>query len=105
MVVKSIAGWSDLQTLIKSGEPVAVDCYATWCGPCQMISPRFESFSEKYSNIHFVKVNVDEAQEIATQLGISSLPTFIFYKGGKEVTKFLGADVSRLEAALKDLAA
>ena len=104
MAVKSVTKWSELQTLISSGDALAVDCYATWCGPCQMISPRFEAFSGSYPNIHFVKVNVDEAQEIATELGIASLPTFLFYKDGKKVSMFLGADVSRLEAALNSVA-
>lgn len=104
MVVKSITSYSELQALIASGSPVAIDFYATWCGPCRMISPRFEQFSEKFANIHFVKVDVDQAQEIAAAMSITAMPTFIFFKGGKEVTKVIGADPSELESALNRIA-
>ena len=55
-----------LNNLVKNTEsPLVIDCYADWCGPCKQSSPRFERLSQKYSNVRFTKVNVDEQQSIA----------------------------------------
>lgn len=105
MVVKAINNDAELKKLIASGVPVAVDFFATWCGPCRVISPKFEAFSELYPNVHFVKVDVDQAQEIAATMGITAMPTFIFFKDGKQVDKVMGADPAQLEASLKKIAA
>lgn len=95
---------SELQALINSSKPVAIDFYATWCGPCRMISPRFEALSEKFPSITFVKVDVDQAGEIAQNMQISAMPTFVFFKDGKKVTTVVGADPTQLEAALARVA-
>lgn len=95
---------SELQALIKSGKPVAIDFYATWCGPCRMISPRFEALSDKYPGVAFIKVDVDQAGEIAQNMQISAMPTFVFFKDGAKVTTIVGADPSQLEAALARIA-
>lgn len=59
---------------------VAVDFYADWCGPCKMISPRFESLSLEYPNIIFLKVNVEHLKGTSRKCGISAMPTFQFFK-------------------------
>lgn len=104
MVVKSITVYSELQALIASGVPVAIDFFATWCGPCRAISPKFEKFSCDFPTVNFVKVDVDHAQEIAKSMDITAMPTFIFFKEGKKVTTVVGADVQQLEAALHKIA-
>jgi thioredoxin 1 len=104
MTVKSITSLPELQSLIKSGKAVAIDFFATWCGPCRMISPRFESLSEKFPAITFVKVDVDQAREIASDMQISAMPTFYFFKNGQKVETVVGADPSQLEKALAKIA-
>lgn len=104
MPVKPMTALSELQALIDSGNPVAIDFYATWCGPCRIIGPRFDALSDKFPSITFVKVDVDQAGEIAQNMQISAMPTFIFFKDGKKVTTVVGADPTQLEAALARVA-
>lgn len=62
---------------------VVVDFYADWCGPCQMLAPVIEELASERSNAKFIKVNVDEQQELAKQYGVMSIPTVIVFKNGK----------------------
>ncbi len=66
---------------------VIVDFFATWCGPCQMLSPILEDLSTNYK---VCKINVDENQELAREHGIMSIPTVFIYKDGKQINKFIG---------------
>ncbi|XP_061354651.1 TPR repeat-containing thioredoxin TDX [Gastrolobium bilobum] len=70
---------------------------ATWCGPCRFISPLYTSLAEKYPKVVFLKVDIDEARDVAARWNISSVPTFFFVKNGKEVDSVVGADKSALE--------
>ncbi|GMY24016.1 TPR repeat-containing thioredoxin TDX [Fagus crenata] len=70
---------------------------ATWCGPCRVISPLYTSLAGKYPKVVFLKVDIDEAKDVAARWNISSVPTFFFLKNGKEVDKVVGADKSALE--------
>jgi len=74
---------------IKQGKAI-VDFYADWCGPCQVMKPIFEKTSHEFKDVHFFKVNVDNAQEAASLYPVRSIPTVVFLKDGKEVTRFLG---------------
>src|SRR5512146_699323 len=81
--------WQKLQSDAK---PTFVDFWATWCGPCRMISPTFEKLAEMYSKeINFAKVNVDEEPELAGQFGIRSIPSLLLIKDGKVVEQVVGA--------------
>lgn len=77
---------------------VCVDFTAAWCGPCQMIGPRFAALASEFPDCVFVKVDVDEAQDVAQRCGITSMPTFHFYQSEALVDKFSGADEARLRA-------
>lgn len=70
---------------------VFVDFYADWCGPCRMTGPVIDQLAEEMSEIKFVKVNVDQNQELAGQYSVFSIPTFIIFKDGKPVSQFTGA--------------
>ncbi|XP_023389227.1 thioredoxin isoform X1 [Pteropus medius] len=68
---------------------VVVDFSATWCGPCKMIKPFFHSLSEKYSNVVFLEVDVDDCQDVASECEVKCMPTFQFFKNGKRWVNFL----------------
>ena len=72
--------------LISSGE-VLVDFFATWCGPCRMLSPVLEEISSDRAGIKVVKIDVDECPNLARNYGVMSVPTLFLFKDGKEVSK------------------
>ena len=80
------------EEVLNSPIPVLVDFFATWCGPCRMLSPVLESVSEDYEGkVKFVKLDVDEASDIAKDYSVMSIPTLIIIKNGEEVAKQVGA--------------
>ncbi|MEN0039273.1 MAG: thioredoxin TrxC [Cellvibrio sp.] len=79
-------------TLEKNDIPVLVDCWASWCGPCQSFAPVFEQITaESEPYIRFAKLDTENEQAIAQSWGIRSIPTLILFKGGKEVARESGA--------------
>lgn len=75
---------------------------ATWCGPCRFISPLFTSLAAKYTKVVFLKVDIDEARDVAARWNVSSVPTFFFIRDGKEVDKLIGADKGVLERKIAE---
>ncbi|KAA0722154.1 Thioredoxin [Triplophysa tibetana] len=82
-----------------SDKLVVVDFTATWCGPCQSIAPFYKGLSENpaNSNVVFLKVDVDDAQDVAQSCDVKCMPTFHFYKSGKKVDEFSGSNQAKLE--------
>jgi len=91
--------WNDTK---KQEELVVLDCFATWCGPCKVIAPKVVEFSDKYTNAHFYKIDVDELSDVAQELGIRAMPTFKLFKHGEEVGEVVGANPKALEAAIQE---
>ncbi|GAM17665.1 hypothetical protein SAMD00019534_008400 [Acytostelium subglobosum LB1] len=83
------------------GKLVAVDFTATWCPPCRAIGPIFEQLSNQYTNVVFLKVDVDQCRSTAQQCGISAMPTFHFYIKSTKVDEFSGADPNRLKQCIE----
>ncbi len=77
--------------VLQSAQPVFIDFWASWCGPCQMVGPVVEELSEEITDIKFAKVNVDEQPELARQFQVMSIPTMVLLKEGKVVDTTIGA--------------
>lgn len=77
--------------LRTSDKLVVIDFFATWCGPCKMLTPIFESLSKEMSDkVDFAKIDIDRSLEIAQEYKIVSVPTMIIFKNGKEVKRIVG---------------
>jgi thioredoxin 1 len=88
--------------VIESAEPVLVDFWAPWCGPCRVIHPHLEELNDERSDLTVVSLNVDENQQTAAQFEVLSIPTLILFKNGQVAKKVVGAmPKKRLEAELE----
>lgn len=88
-MIRHITTVQEYDELIKTGT-VLVDFYASWCGPCQMLTPVLEEIAETYDDITILKVNVDDHMELASRYGIQSIPLLYLFKDGKLVDSRLG---------------
>ena len=87
--------------VIESEQPVLVDFWAPWCGPCRVVAPVLEEIAGERDDLRIVKLNTDENPQTAGSYGIMSIPTMILFKGGQPVKQIVGAKPKRaLEAEL-----
>ena len=76
--------------VLNEKKPVLLDFFAVWCGPCQMLSPIVDEIGEEKSDIVVGKINVDDQPELANAFGVSSIPTLVVMKDGKETARSVG---------------
>ena len=97
--------WAAVQA--EAGDKLlVVDFTATWCGPCQRIAPAFAAIADEYAgSAIFVKIDVDVLGELAAELGVTSMPTFLFFRSGHVIDTMRGADEAGLRALVAEHAA
>ena len=100
MAVVTITKGNFEQEVLQSAKPVLLDFWASWCGPCRMLSPVVDEVAEERTDVKVGKVNVDEQPELAGQFGVMSIPTLLVFEQGKLVRQAVGA---RPKASVLDL--
>jgi thioredoxin 1 len=95
--VSEVVEASFANEVLAAEQPVLVDFFAPWCGPCKMLAPVLEGIAKNYEGrIKVVKVNVDEAAGLATQYRIQGVPTLMIFQGGKLTETFVGLPPARI---------
>uniref|UniRef100_A0A0C9RY05 TSA: Wollemia nobilis Ref_Wollemi_Transcript_4590_993 transcribed RNA sequence n=1 Tax=Wollemia nobilis TaxID=56998 RepID=A0A0C9RY05_9CONI len=98
LVITSKQEWeAKIFETTSNGKIVVVDFTAQWCGPCKMIAPFYSELSVKYPQLVFLKVDVDEMNDLTSTWDIRAMPTFLFIKDGKQIDKLVGANKRELE--------
>jgi len=97
-IINNSSAWkAKLEEAKSTGKIVVVDFTATWCGPCRLMAPIFAELSKKFENLIFLKVDVDEVQDVTAEWEVRAMPTFLFIKDGKQLDKIVGANKDELE--------
>lgn len=102
-LVREVSNLDEFRHIVATNDKVVVDVFADWCGPCRRMKPVFENLSQKYRSAKFIKVNSDMAPQIANELGVEGLPTFVLYSGGQMYKKVQGSNERKLESAIEKL--
>jgi thioredoxin 1 len=106
MSVKEISSMAEFRTLVSSTTFVALEAYATWVGPCRIMGPLFKKHADDLAipgKYVFARFDVDLVSEIAQEVGVRAMPTFIFFDNGEKVKDLVGASPPALQAAVGEL--
>lgn len=102
-MIKHIQSENFNEEVLDNSKVVVVDFFATWCMPCKMLTPVLENVSNSRADFEIVKVDIDEAQDLAVKYGIQAVPTILVFKDGEEVNRFSGyMDEESLVARIED---
>ena len=105
MGVHNVANAAEFKSALANNKIVVVDAFATWCGPCKVVAPKIVALSDLYTNVHFVKVDVDEVPDVAQELGIRAMPTFVIFKEEKKVGEVVGANQDAVRTVIDKILA
>ena len=98
-----LASESDLDTYLKNSA-VVVDFFATWCPPCQKLGPVIDEVSKEFTNVYFIKIDIDSFNALSSKYGVRSIPTLLYFKDGNKVKQTSGfKNKQELTAILNDL--
>ncbi|KAF9606271.1 hypothetical protein IFM89_024092 [Coptis chinensis] len=98
----SSSEWKNHLNAIKDDSSLMViDFTASWCGPCKFIEPAFIDLSNKFTDVIFVKIDVDELKEVAQEFSVQAMPTFVLFRKGKQVDKVVGAKKDELHRKIE----
>ena len=93
---------AELSRFVAASKLSVVDFWASWCGPCMQMKPKFAKISDRFGKAaNFYAVDVDAAKPVSQKHQVSSMPTFVFFKNGKEIDRFSGADEAKLEQLIE----
>merc|ERR1712002_1165376 len=103
-MVQKVNSADEFNAVVSKGGLVCVDFFATWCGPCKMIAPYLEELSKELEGkVIFIKVDVDELDELSQEQEVKAMPTFSFFKSGKKLESFAGANKNKIRATIDKL--
>ncbi|KAL8106242.1 thioredoxin H2-like [Apium graveolens] len=98
----SSASWkSHFEASKRTAKLMVIDFTASWCRPCHMMEPIIRDFAATYLDVQFIKIDVDELDDVAREYGVQAMPTFILIKKGKEIDKFVGAKKDELQKKIE----
>ncbi|KAL8771609.1 MAG: hypothetical protein Q9209_003052 [Squamulea sp. 1 TL-2023] len=100
--VHNLSSKSDYDTALADPSLMIIDCMATWCAPCKIIAPELVKMSNTHTAARFYKLDIDEVPEVAAELGVRAMPTFVMFKNGEKIGEVVGAHADALEAKVKD---
>ncbi|KAI0913664.1 thioredoxin-like protein [Ustulina deusta] len=105
MTVHKIASKADFDEALEKYGVVILDAFAEWCGPCKAIAPIVSKMSDedRFKEVHFAKMDVDDLPELSQELGITAMPTFLAFKKGEPAGKVMGANPAAIQKLVTDL--
>ncbi|CAF0903689.1 unnamed protein product [Adineta steineri] len=106
-MVHSITTMEELEAEFEKGKNkgklIVLDFFATWCGPCLRVAPKIDDWSsgEFKDTVVFLKCDVDQGEAVSQEFNVEAMPTFVFFKDGKEIHRVVGANVDQLKADIE----
>jgi len=104
-MVREVETYQELEELLQSipeDQLVILDCFATWCGPCKSFAPFFDELSEKYTDVLFLKADVEKIDELTKEFKVRAMPTFIFFKNLTVIERIQGTNQQKIVSFLDE---
>ncbi len=102
-MVKTIKGLNSAKKAVGSGSKVVIKFFAPWCGACKQVEGLYKKFSQKYPNVKFYQVNIDDNPDLTKHYSVKFVPTFFFYKDMQLSSKVGGSDVNSITKSMEEL--